>query len=588
MGSSKKAPAPKKDQLAAVHSASAALKSAQALQTAKATKAPGPAPKAPGPAPKAPGPAPKAPPPAPKAPGPAPTETGFTHHLPTKAQIAANGRRPGRNLVLWQRPRMAEKVLHCLIYEMELMDMRVSWDNIAHRLRPGTSGSSLKQYIHRSRNGLVSEGHVVAPLFKRGKPYDPTIRGYVRDVNEDGDIIVRAVGYGEYIEDPRVNEPDALAVLAQVKAQLEAHEASDVEGAEDFDFEEDISPGTCFTIPDDANNAMPPSPTPARHAAPRQSVFATEHVAEPQDLQFPAGQAMLAQEAIAPVPVDQVADISAANVWADNIQVGLLIYQCHGLTTVTNREQELQNFDANTLFQLGIGFDFADPVETNSAAQTSAAVTESPILVTQSDAPTNPSPVAFTQASPETTSISQAPLELGLNSGFPADTTATLFQEFGAGYPFVLGSETLHDPFSIPAATQPYQAQVNPGGQYVQQQAQQQAQQQVQQQVQQPLDDSWFWDNSLNLLQDQLFTPSQTNASLSQYDFSMPSTLLSSLPSSMSTTMAPVMPSTVGPVMTPAFANVMTPAMTPSPEHKGAETVSDAGMAQLLQFNETH
>ena len=103
MGSSKKAPAPKKDQLAAVHSASAALKSAQALQTAKATKAPGPAPKAPGPAPKAPGPAPKAPPPAPKAPGPAPTETGFTHHLPTKAQIAANGRRPGRNLVLWQR-----------------------------------------------------------------------------------------------------------------------------------------------------------------------------------------------------------------------------------------------------------------------------------------------------------------------------------------------------------------------------------------------------------------------------------------------------------------------------------------------------
>ncbi|KAK1251101.1 hypothetical protein MKX07_005656 [Trichoderma sp. CBMAI-0711] len=547
MGSSKKAPAPKKDQLAAAHSASAAIKSAQALQTAKATKAPDPAT--------------KAPPPAPKAPPPAPTETGFTHHLPTKDQIAANGRRPGRNLVLWQRPRMAEKLLHCLIYEMELMDMRVSWNNIAHRLRPGTSGSSLKQYIHRSRNGLVAEGHVVAPLFKRGKPYDPTIRGYVRDVNEDGEIIVRAVGYGEYIEDPRVNEPDALAVLDQVKAQLETQEASDVEGAEDFDFEEDISPATCFTIPDDANNAMPPSPTPARHAAPRQSVSATEHVAEPQGLQLSAGQAMLAQETIAPVPVDQVADISAANVWADNIQ-------------------ELQNFDANTLFQLGIGFDFADPVETNSAAQTSAAVTESPILVTQTDAPTNPSPVAFTQASPETTSISQAPLELDQISNLPADTTATLFQEFGAGFPFVLGSETLHDPFSIPAATQPYQAQINLGGQYVQQQAQQQ--------VQQPLDDSWFWDNSLNLLEDQLFTPSQTNASLPPYDFSMPSTLSSTLPSSMSTTTAPVMSSTMGPVMTPAFANVMTPAMTPSPEHKAAETVSDAGMDQLLQFNKTH
>ncbi|TFA97812.1 hypothetical protein CCMA1212_010363 [Trichoderma ghanense] len=37
--------------------------------------------------------------------------------------------------------------------------------------------------------------------------------------------VFRAVGYGEYIEDPRVNEPDALEGLAEIKAQ-EAHPSS--------------------------------------------------------------------------------------------------------------------------------------------------------------------------------------------------------------------------------------------------------------------------------------------------------------------------------------------------------------------------
>lgn len=89
MGSSKKTPAAKKDQLAAVHSASKAIKTAQALQTAKVTKAPGSAAKASGSAP--------------IAPRPAPIDTGYTHHLPTKEQIAGNGRKAGRNLILWQR-----------------------------------------------------------------------------------------------------------------------------------------------------------------------------------------------------------------------------------------------------------------------------------------------------------------------------------------------------------------------------------------------------------------------------------------------------------------------------------------------------
>ncbi|KAH0494330.1 hypothetical protein TgHK011_000952 [Trichoderma gracile] len=583
MGSSKKAPAPKKDQLATVHSASTALKTAQALQTAKATKTA----------------------------GPAPIETGFTHQLPTKEQIANNGRKRGRNLILWQRPRMAEKLLHCLIYEIDRQGVRVNWDKIAHRLRPGSSGSSCKQYLNRSRHGLVAEGHVVAPLYKKNKTPDQRIRGYMRDVNpDDGSIIVRAVGYGEFIEDPKVNESDALEVMAEIKAQLEAEEASDVEGddEDDFDFEDDITPGTCLTVPDDANIAMPPSPTPARHTAPRQTTTATEYAAEPQGLQLPAGQATLVQESIAPAPVTQVADISAANVWADNIQVSLLVYQCHDMTAVTDREQELQNFDAETLFQLGIGSDFANIVEVNSATQSPAPVTESPIPVTEASvpvtqssvpvtqafapvtqtfapvtqtfapvtqtfAPVTQSAVAFTQASPETTSISQAPLELGQFSDLTSDT---LFPELGAGHPFVLGTETLPDPFSVPASTQPYQTQVNPVGQYVPQQVQQQL-----------FNNSWFLNNSVDLLQDQLFTPSQTNASISQYDFSMSSTQPVSFTSGMPTTMAPAMTSTMGPVMTPAFANVMTPAMTPSPEHKAAGTaaftLTDEDFARMLQ-----
>ncbi|KAL7821437.1 hypothetical protein V8C44DRAFT_354073 [Trichoderma aethiopicum] len=466
-------------------STSKAIKTAQALQTAKATKtagsatkASGSATKASGSATKASGSAAKASGSAPIAPRPAPTETGFTHHLPTKEQIAGNGRKAGRNLILWQRPRMAEKLLHCLLYEIDRQNVKVSWEKIAHRLHPGASGSSCKQYLNRSRNSLVAEGHVVAPLYKRGQAPDPTIRGYMRDVNpSDGSILVRAVGYGEYIEDPKVNESDALEVLADIKAQLEAEEASAPEVAvdEDFDFEDDISPATDFTIPDDSNIAVAPSPTPARHAAPRQSVFATQPVAEPQGLQLPAGQATLAQESIAPVSATEhaVADMLAASVWAENLH-------------------ELQNLDADSLFELGIGPDFVNAVEGNSDTQSPAPVnaalipvTQSPVPFTQTAssplaqtaAPLNQPPVAFAQASPQTASISQAALETDLFSDIPADIS--LFPELGNNFQFVLGSETLHDPFSVSAPAQSCQAQGNPGGQY----------------VQQPLDNSWGVNN---------------------------------------------------------------------------------------------
>lgn len=388
---------------------------------------------------------------------------------------------------------MAEKLLHCLLYEIDRQNVKVSWEKIAHRLHPGASGSSCKQYLNRSRNSLVAEGHVVAPLYKRGQAPDPTIRGYMRDVNpSDGSILVRAVGYGEYIEDPKVNESDALEVLADIKAQLEAEEASapEVEVDEDFDFEDDISPATYFTIPDDSNVAVAPSPTPARHAAPRQSVFATQPVAEPQGLQLPAGQATLAQEPIAPVSATehQVADMLAASVWAEHLHVSLIVYQCHDTIAVTNREQELQNLDADSLFELGIGPDFVNAVEGNSATQSPTPVnaalipvTQSPVPFTQTAsspptqtaAPLNKPPVAFTQASPQTASISQAPLETDLFSDIPADIS--LFPELGNNFQFVLGSETLHDPFSVSAPAQSCQAQGNPGGQY----------------VQQPLDNSW-------------------------------------------------------------------------------------------------
>lgn len=45
-----------------------------------------------------------------------------------------------------------------------------------------------------------------------------SLRGYMRDVSpSDGKIVVHTVGYGEYIEDPKVNEPDASDLLSNVK-----------------------------------------------------------------------------------------------------------------------------------------------------------------------------------------------------------------------------------------------------------------------------------------------------------------------------------------------------------------------------------
>ncbi|PTB67503.1 hypothetical protein BBK36DRAFT_1167898 [Trichoderma citrinoviride] len=561
MGSSKKTPAPKKAQLAAHHSPAGAIKAAQALKTAQATKA--------------------------TASGAAlgPNETGYTHHLPTKEQVSGNGRKVGRNLIMWNRPRMVEKLLHCILHELDRQNVRVPWNTIAHRLHPGASGSSCKQWANRSRNSLVAEGHVVAPLYKKNKPYDPTIRGYMRDLTRTDDkIVIRAVGYGEYIEDPRINEPDALEVLAQVKAQLEAEEASEAEGDEEFDFEDDISPATNLTIPDDEDIALPPSPTPARHAAPRQSAATAECIANSLGLQLPAGHATLSQEPIAPVPVTQVADLSAIDVWADNIQVSLLPITEPSLTVNTNKEQELQNFDASNL-QPGNGLEFVNTVEGNSATQSPAPFTSSPAPVTQAQSPLTQCLAPFTQAALEPSSVAPTPLDLNQFSQSPEDTS--LFPELGNGFPFVLGSDSLYDPFTAPATIQPCHAQLNLGGQYVQQQAQQ------------PLQDSWFM-NSCFDIQGQFITPAQSNASLSQYDFSMPSTFPSTLASTVPSTLSCAMPTTlasaVAPTMTPALGHMMTPgmtpAMTPSPEKTTGATAdftfSDDQLAMLMQYNSTH
>ncbi len=91
--------------------------------------------------------------------------------------------------------------------------MEIPWDAIAHRFHPGSSGSALVQHLNRLRSTLIAEGHLVPPLAQKPgvrSQIDPTIRGYIRDEGESGDVYAtRPVKFDEKIEDRKFNLPDA-------------------------------------------------------------------------------------------------------------------------------------------------------------------------------------------------------------------------------------------------------------------------------------------------------------------------------------------------------------------------------------------
>ncbi|CCE28257.1 related to RNA-binding protein cabeza [Claviceps purpurea 20.1] len=141
-----------------------------------------------------------------------PRTARYSHRLPTTEQRKGNGRKSGRSLIMWSRPRMAEKLLLHIQYECSRHKITLPWDAIAHRLHPGSSGQAVCQHIHRLRRELVAEGHLVPPPpQKAGSFVDPDIRGYTRQNVDSNDLeTTRAVTFDERLEDAKLNLPDAV------------------------------------------------------------------------------------------------------------------------------------------------------------------------------------------------------------------------------------------------------------------------------------------------------------------------------------------------------------------------------------------
>ncbi|KAM3531789.1 hypothetical protein NHJ13051_000525 [Beauveria bassiana] len=141
-------------------------------------------------------------------------ETSFSHSLPTEMQKRNNGRVVGRSLIMWGRPRMAEKLLLHLHYECTRHKIVLPWDSIAHRLRPGSSGAAVVQHLNRVRKELIREGHLVPPVCQKPSStsgIDPNIRGFVRqDPNGDDKDTTRPVRFDEKYDDLRFNLPDSF------------------------------------------------------------------------------------------------------------------------------------------------------------------------------------------------------------------------------------------------------------------------------------------------------------------------------------------------------------------------------------------
>ncbi|KAK6447390.1 hypothetical protein FP744_10003640 [Trichoderma asperellum] len=207
-----------------------------------------------------------------KTPTSAPRDTTYSHNLPTDEQKKGNGRVTGRSLIMWNRPRMAEKLILHLHYECVRHKVNIPWDAIAHRLRPGSSGAAVLQHVNRLRKELLAEGHMVPPPAQKASPltpFDPSIRGYVRDPSEDDKHATRAVGFDEKLDDAKINLPDALDALEEVDEEDSAHLSFST-------LEEDIQ--------------VPVTPTPVRHAAPRRPMSAPHFSMNAQSFQLGAGE----------------------------------------------------------------------------------------------------------------------------------------------------------------------------------------------------------------------------------------------------------------------------------------------------------
>ncbi|UKZ80514.1 hypothetical protein TrVFT333_008275 [Trichoderma virens FT-333] len=212
-----------------------------------------------------------------KTPSSTPREITYTHNLPTDEQKKGNGRVTGRSLIMWNRPRMAEKLLLHIHYECARHKVNVPWDAIAHRLRPGSSGQAVLQHVNRLRKELLSEGHMLA---------------------------TRSVGFDEKLDDAKINLPDALDALEEDEGDFFTEAIGEVSTEANADF---------TVLEDDIQ--LPVTPTPVRHAAPRRPVSTPHYSMKPQSLQQVNTEAT--QQLFDP---NLFADISPPNFLLDSIE----------------------------------------------------------------------------------------------------------------------------------------------------------------------------------------------------------------------------------------------------------------------------
>lgn len=147
---------------------------------------------------------------------------------------------------------MAEKLLLHIHYECSRHKIQLPWNEIAHRLHPGSSGQAILQHINRLRKDVQIEGHMVPPVPTRpasGRPQNNKIRGYVLD--EDHEEGVRPIYFDEHLEDRKFSIPGAYVDnYDDVDAQLEAN----------------MTPPELFVKAESAESPLSPTPVRRKHS----------------------------------------------------------------------------------------------------------------------------------------------------------------------------------------------------------------------------------------------------------------------------------------------------------------------------------
>lgn len=97
---------------------------------------------------------------------------------------------------------MIDKLVLHIQYECHKQGVQIPWDNIVHRLSPGSSGPSALQMLNKLREVLITEGHMTPPqLGKANSPVDPTLRGYIRDMDAVDPRTMKAVRWTDDVTD---------------------------------------------------------------------------------------------------------------------------------------------------------------------------------------------------------------------------------------------------------------------------------------------------------------------------------------------------------------------------------------------------